>query len=81
MKYIFIAALAFSLMGCNTVSKMTPEQTQATLKAFYDAGCGGKVDLDAGAASGQLGGEAHIALGIHGSCPVRDPASPSPIPQ
>jgi hypothetical protein len=65
-----MAVAALSLGGCVTGGKMTPEQIGALAKGFHDAGCGGRFDLDTGAATGQLGGAVHVQLGLHGECPV-----------
>lgn len=67
---ILIAAVLM-LGGCSAVGKLTPEQTTAMIKAFSDAGCGGKIDVGLGAATGQLGGEGHATLELHGECPQK----------
>lgn len=76
MRLVILCA-ALALSGCAT-TKLTPDQAHQLITDFHNAGCGGKVDLVAGAAAGQLGGEAHINLEMHGECPVGDipPAVP-----
>lgn len=74
MKLIALAALslaaAVSLSACATGSKLTPAQAHQMFTDFKEAGCGGDVAIDAGAAGGQLGGEAHASIGLHGKCPT-----------
>jgi len=72
MKLIALAAVGLLLSGCATGAKLTPEQAQTMLDHFHSAGCGGQVDLQAGASTGQLGGQASVSLGIHGQCPTAD---------
>lgn len=73
-----VLALALALPGCASPggSGLTPDQVRQLAKDFHDAGCGGRFDLDAGAATGQVGGEAHVQLGLHGECPPASPGAP-----
>jgi hypothetical protein len=79
MKPLILSVLlssCFVLCGCASAGqRLTPEQITGLVKAFSDAGCGGRIDVDAGAGAGQMGGEAHATLGLHGECPKKDPAS------
>lgn len=70
--------LTLALGGCATsgTGNLTPDQVHQLVVDFHNAGCGGRVDLDAGAATGQVGGEAHVQLGLHGECPAASPGSP-----
>lgn len=76
---VCVAILALSLSGCMTASKLTPETAHQLMSDFHNAGCGGSVDLNAGAAAGQLGGEGHITLSLHGECPVGDKPAVVPL--
>lgn len=68
-------AASLALSGCMTAS-ITPDQAHQLITDFHNAGCGGRFDLTAGAGTGQLGGQANFALGLHGECPVGD----APVP-
>lgn len=73
-------ASALALSGCAT-AKLTPAEAHQLAVDFHDAGCGGRFDLDAGAAGGQMGGEAHLTLGLHGECPASTiPPVVKPLP-
>lgn len=78
MRALILLVAAMALAGCATGVKLSPEQTHQLMVDFHNAGCGGRVDLDAGAATGQVGGEAHISLGLHGECPAGIPPPPAP---
>lgn len=83
MKGLLILASCVALASCATAGPggLTPDQVHQLVSDFHNAGCGGRVDLDAGAATGQVGGEAHVQLGLHGECPVAAPGSPqTPVP-
>lgn len=69
-RILAITALAVSLSACATGAKLTPAQSHQMFIDWRDAGCGGRVDIEAGAAAGQLGGEVHANLGLHGECPT-----------
>lgn len=68
-----VAAVALSLGGC--AHGLTPEQQHVLLQDFKALGCAGTVDIDTGASSGQLGGEAHGSVKAHGEC--RGSATPA----
>jgi len=69
-------ALTVALGGCSTGARLTPEQAVGLIKAFGDAGCRGDVHFEAGAATGQMGGEAHVTASANGAC---DPTSRVPL--
>lgn len=76
IKIASLVAVCALLSGCATASRMTPDQALALVDAFHKAGCGGQIDVAANAGTGQLGGQASISLGLHGSCPQADPVVP-----
>lgn len=78
MKTLIACTAALALSGCMTGGKLTPEVAHQLITDFHSAGCGGSVDLKAGAATGQLGGEGHISLDLRGECPVGD--APKVVP-
>ncbi len=67
-----VAAACVALSGCLTaqIAKMTPEQQTGLVKALGDAGCGGDIDVRAGAstASGISAGSASGSFEFKGSC-------------
>ena len=81
MKPIILALLVASggvLSGCaGSGQRLSPEQITGLVRAFHEAGCGGRVDVEAGAGTGQLGGQAHANIGLHGECPQRPLVPPT----
>lgn len=71
---IAACAAALALGGCATGKGITPEQAQATIKTFHDAGCGGTFGVHGGASTGQLGGQASLNIDITADCPKAEPA-------
>lgn len=63
---VLVACVAMS--GCAGTLKMTPEQQVNLINALADAGCSGRVHLDAGGGIGQLGGEFHGAFVADTAC-------------
>jgi hypothetical protein len=73
-------ASAFALSACATGDSVARLQAaRAIIQELHTARCGGSFDLDAGAATGQLGGGAHFDLDIEAECPVGDAPAPVPI--
>lgn len=78
LRAVILSCEAFGVAGCaHGAQPITPEQGIALLGAFRDAGCSGRASIDAGAGTGQVGGEAHIAVSASGEC---DPANTGPKP-
>jgi len=76
MKPLILSVLlssCFVLCGCATGARLTPEQAQMLLDGFHKAGCGGHMGLHGGASTGQLGGQASIAVDVDANCPTVQP--------
>lgn len=71
MSRLVILAVCLALAGC-AAPKLNADQATTLIRAFHEAGCGGRVDIDLGAGTGQLGGEGHANVNLHGECPVGD---------
>ena len=73
IKTASLVAVCALLTGCATGAKMTPEQAQMLLDGFHKAGCGGSIVFHGSAGTGQLGGQASVALDLNGTCPTIPP--------
>lgn len=73
MRFLIIALASVALSGCATGARLTPEQAQMLLDGFHKAGCGGHMGLHGSAGTGQLGGQASIAVDVDASCPTVPP--------
>ncbi len=66
------------LSGCAGQAKLTGDQQLELIRRLGEYGCGGSLSIDAGAAAGQIGGEAHASFAFDGRCPERPVIPPGP---